>query len=131
MRLRGWTTDLGRRRGALGRLPAGREPMKSENEEPRDVLGGSARPPGHRGVIAARLEGCSTQRQSKRQMLDDLRWGPFADRATFPVGIAAMLQWTQHQRPQLAEPLVWRAHHRVRARQPVVSIRPDMRGICE
>src|SRR5213594_2678444 len=116
-------------RSTLRRLPSGWKPAQSHNEEPGDLLGRRARASRHRRMVAAREERFAAQRQGEREMLDDLRGRPLPGRAVLPFAVRTPPERTEHEVRQLTER--FHTRHRVRGRGPLVSTRPDMRGICE
>src|SRR5437867_4345400 len=72
MRFRRRAIDARWRRSTLRRLPSGRKPAQSENEEPGDPLRGRARASRHRCMVASRQERFGAQRKTEGEMLDDL-----------------------------------------------------------
>src|SRR5438874_12141852 len=114
MRLGRPAVDLCWRRGALGRLAAWWEPPEAENEQLRDLLGGSPRPPFHRCVALARVKPLRAQREPQGEMLDDLCGCPLPGGPTLPLAVRAPPEGAKHELRELSD----RSHirHRVRRR---------------
>src|SRR5258708_124842 len=67
------------------------------------------------------------QVETERQVLDHLRGCPFAGGPVLPLAVRTAPQRAKHEVQEVAEWL----RHRVRGCRLLVSIRPNMGGICE
>src|SRR6266699_825569 len=83
MRLRGGAIDVRWRRRALRRLAARWKPAEPKDEQPRDLLGGSAGAPFHRRVVPA---GPRSHSLSARP-----RSGPSTRTGSSPIGVGVLV----------------------------------------